>query len=234
MCPNTKEFLWTPHPPCPLPIMCIGRTFPSHPYFTETFQDGQRELYNVLHAYSVADPEVGYCQGMSYIAGIFLIHVSASDSSQGVEPQSHFTVTGRGKTITLHHHREWNHSHTSLSQGGGRQSYFTITGRGTQSHFTVTGRGKTIILHHHREGNTVTLHCHREGCHEHTSTNQYQVAAAKAKAFVTACICIPYSPGGCSHLPPSITVTSPLHLTSPPFSFRVKKRHRPSSSCGTT
>lgn len=54
--------------------MDLDRTFPSHPYFSTSFQDGQRGLYNVLHAYSVADEEVGYCQGMSYIAGIFLIH----------------------------------------------------------------------------------------------------------------------------------------------------------------
>ena len=60
----------SPHP------TTVDRTFPSHPYFTTSFQDGQKGLYNVLHAYSVADEEVGYCQGMSYIAGIFLIHVS--------------------------------------------------------------------------------------------------------------------------------------------------------------
>ena len=52
-----------------------GRTFPLHPYFGESYKKGQEELYNVLRAYSVADEEVGYCQGMSYIAGIFLIHV---------------------------------------------------------------------------------------------------------------------------------------------------------------
>lgn len=57
----------------------VDRTFPSHPYFTTSFQDGQRGLYDVLHAYSVADEEVGYCQGMSYIAGIFLIHVSLNE-----------------------------------------------------------------------------------------------------------------------------------------------------------
>ena len=62
--------IFTPHP------ATVDRTFPSHPYFSTSFQDGQRGLYNVLHAYSVADEEVGYCQGMSYIAGIFLIHVS--------------------------------------------------------------------------------------------------------------------------------------------------------------
>ena len=40
----------------------------------------------------------------------------------------------------------------------------------------------------------------------------YHVDAAMAKAFVTACICILYSPGGCSHLPPSLTVTCPSTL----------------------
>ena len=37
---------------------------------------GQQALERVLHAYAVRDPEVGYCQGLSFVAGMMLIHVS--------------------------------------------------------------------------------------------------------------------------------------------------------------
>lgn len=33
-------------------------------------------LFNVLKAYSIMDNEVGYCQGLSFIVGILLIHVN--------------------------------------------------------------------------------------------------------------------------------------------------------------
>jgi hypothetical protein len=48
----------------------ISRTFPSHPFFNET---GQRALCNVLSAYSVVNPKVGYCQGMNFLVGILLL-----------------------------------------------------------------------------------------------------------------------------------------------------------------
>ena len=37
-----------------------------------TTQSGQAALRRVLRAYSYYDPEVGYCQGMNFIAGMFL------------------------------------------------------------------------------------------------------------------------------------------------------------------
>lgn len=53
-----------------------GRTFPSHPYFSSGLQGaGQSELHSILHAYAVADPETGYCQGLSFVAGLILMHV---------------------------------------------------------------------------------------------------------------------------------------------------------------
>ena len=32
-------------------------------------------LRNVLHSYAVADRETGYCQGLSFVTGILLMHV---------------------------------------------------------------------------------------------------------------------------------------------------------------
>uniref|UniRef100_A0A0L8G3Y0 Rab-GAP TBC domain-containing protein n=1 Tax=Octopus bimaculoides TaxID=37653 RepID=A0A0L8G3Y0_OCTBM len=58
-------------------IDCIkqGRTFPKHPYFRTQLGPGQLALFNLLKAYSLIDQEVGYCQGLSFIAGMLLIHM---------------------------------------------------------------------------------------------------------------------------------------------------------------
>jgi hypothetical protein len=53
----------------------ITRTFPSHPFFQETV--GQDSLYMVLKAYSLHDPEVGYCQGIAFIVATLLLKVCA-------------------------------------------------------------------------------------------------------------------------------------------------------------
>jgi hypothetical protein len=58
--------------------MDLGRTFPSHPYFSLVgVGGGQRSLANILHGYAVSDVETGYCQGLSFIAGMLLMHVSS-------------------------------------------------------------------------------------------------------------------------------------------------------------
>lgn len=53
-----------------------GRTFPKHPFFARPLGAGQLGLFNLLKAYSLFDTEVGYCQGLSFVAGILLLHVS--------------------------------------------------------------------------------------------------------------------------------------------------------------
>ena len=57
-------------------MFVLGRTFPSHPYYSKSFGEGQLCLFNLLKAYSLLDTEVGYCQGLSFVAGILLLHVS--------------------------------------------------------------------------------------------------------------------------------------------------------------
>lgn len=37
---------------------------------------GQLSLFNLLKAYSLLDKEVGYCQGISFVAGVLLLHMS--------------------------------------------------------------------------------------------------------------------------------------------------------------
>lgn len=56
-------------------LIDLGRTFPSHPYFSKSLGAGQLELFNLLKAYSLLDKEVGYCQGLSFIVGMLLMHM---------------------------------------------------------------------------------------------------------------------------------------------------------------
>lgn len=61
-------------------FMDIGRTFPNHEYYKAPFGMGQLSLFNILKAYSILDPELGYCQGLAFICGVLLLHVSLSFS----------------------------------------------------------------------------------------------------------------------------------------------------------
>lgn len=61
-------------------LIDLGRTFPTHPYFQAQLGAGQLSLFNILKAYSLLDPEVGYCQGLSFIAGVLLLHMGEEDA----------------------------------------------------------------------------------------------------------------------------------------------------------
>lgn len=60
----------------------LGRTFPNHQYYKASLGDGQLSLFNILKAYSILDPELGYCQGLGFICGVLLLHVSSSIQEQ--------------------------------------------------------------------------------------------------------------------------------------------------------
>ena len=49
----------------------VPRTFPNDQFFTKKMQ---KPLRNILIAYSNADPEIGYYQGMNFIAALFLYY----------------------------------------------------------------------------------------------------------------------------------------------------------------
>jgi len=51
----------------------VPRTFPSHPFFSD--QKGQTQLRNILMAFSVLKGDIGYCQGLNYLAGVILLHM---------------------------------------------------------------------------------------------------------------------------------------------------------------
>jgi len=53
----------------------IHRTFPAHEYFKSSGGEGQEMLYKISKAYSVYDEEVGYCQGLSFLSAVMLLHL---------------------------------------------------------------------------------------------------------------------------------------------------------------
>ncbi|KAF2898747.1 hypothetical protein ILUMI_07429 [Ignelater luminosus] len=61
-------------------LIDLGRTFPSHSYYSSPLGPGQLALFNLLKAYSLLDPEVGYCQGLSFVAGVLLLHMEESQA----------------------------------------------------------------------------------------------------------------------------------------------------------
>ncbi|TPX61410.1 hypothetical protein SpCBS45565_g07248 [Spizellomyces sp. 'palustris'] len=48
--------------------------------FAEEGGEGQTNLRNVLRAYAVYNPEIGYCQGMGMLAGMMLMHMPPEES----------------------------------------------------------------------------------------------------------------------------------------------------------
>ncbi|XP_053683418.1 rab GTPase-activating protein 1-like isoform X2 [Sabethes cyaneus] len=58
----------------------INRTFPAHKFFKESGGMGQDSLYKVSKAYAVYDTEVGYCQGLSFIAASLLLHMPEEEA----------------------------------------------------------------------------------------------------------------------------------------------------------
>ena len=61
-------------------LIDLARTFPNHPYFNKQLGPGQLSLFNLLKAYSLIDTTVGYCQGLSFVAGILLMHLEEDES----------------------------------------------------------------------------------------------------------------------------------------------------------
>lgn len=53
----------------------INRTFPAHAFFKQSGGLGQDSLYRISKAYSVYDEEIGYVQGLSFLAAALLLHM---------------------------------------------------------------------------------------------------------------------------------------------------------------
>ena len=58
----------------------INRTFPNLKFYQELNSVGQVQLFNVLKAYCIYNPKVGYCQGMGFMVGVLLSHMDQVDA----------------------------------------------------------------------------------------------------------------------------------------------------------
>jgi TBC1 domain family member 10 len=56
------------------------RQFPLHEMFIDEDRPGQKELFNVLKAYSILNPETGFCQAQAPIAAFLLMHLPAEQA----------------------------------------------------------------------------------------------------------------------------------------------------------
>ncbi|CAA6670825.1 unnamed protein product [Spirodela intermedia] len=57
----------------------LPRTFPSHPWLDTP--DGQASLRRVLVGYSFRDSDVGYCQGLNYVAALLLLVLKTEEDA---------------------------------------------------------------------------------------------------------------------------------------------------------
>lgn len=58
----------------------VNRQFRENIFFRERYNLKQQQLFNVLVAYSVYNSEVGYCQGMSTLAGMLLMYLGEEEA----------------------------------------------------------------------------------------------------------------------------------------------------------
>ncbi|XP_050442570.1 TBC1 domain family member whacked [Adelges cooleyi] len=58
----------------------LHRQFPCHEMFVSQDGPGQKELFNVLKAYTIYRPKIGYCQAQAPIAAFLLMHMPAEQS----------------------------------------------------------------------------------------------------------------------------------------------------------
>ncbi|EEP78151.1 conserved hypothetical protein [Uncinocarpus reesii 1704] len=58
----------------------IGRSFPNVEMFRDPNGEGQQMLAKVLKCFSLHDTKIGYCQGLGFVVGPLLMHMSEAES----------------------------------------------------------------------------------------------------------------------------------------------------------
>lgn len=76
----------------------LDRTFPRCQMFTDKDGIGQRQLRNLLVAYVVRDPEMGYFQGMNFFAALFLSYMPEEVRRPAVTPAGGLARARPGRT----------------------------------------------------------------------------------------------------------------------------------------
>ncbi|XP_046604609.1 USP6 N-terminal-like protein isoform X1 [Neodiprion virginianus] len=62
----------------------VARQYRDHINYRERYSITQRSMFYVLAAYSMYNMEVGYCQGMSVLAGLLLLYMNEEDAFWGL------------------------------------------------------------------------------------------------------------------------------------------------------
>eukprot|EP00938_MAST-03A_sp_MAST-3A-sp1_P004681 g4681.t1 len=62
----------------------VRRTFPTLPIFQRASSAAQRLLANILFSVARMNPEVGYCQGMNFVAAMMILVALCSSESDGI------------------------------------------------------------------------------------------------------------------------------------------------------
>lgn len=58
----------------------IGRSFPNVEMFRDPNGEGQQMLARVLKCFSLYDSKIGYCQGLGFVVGPLLMHMTDAES----------------------------------------------------------------------------------------------------------------------------------------------------------
>ncbi|KAJ5779847.1 hypothetical protein N7457_007567 [Penicillium paradoxum] len=58
----------------------IGRSFPNVEMFRDPNGEGQQMLFRVLRCFSLYDTKIGYCQGLGFVVGPLLMHMSDAEA----------------------------------------------------------------------------------------------------------------------------------------------------------
>ena len=58
----------------------IGRSFPNVEMFRDPNGEGQQMLARVLRCFSLYDAKIGYCQGLGFVVGPLLMHMSDAEA----------------------------------------------------------------------------------------------------------------------------------------------------------
>ncbi|CAG8460126.1 290_t:CDS:2 [Funneliformis mosseae] len=87
----------------------LARTFPTVEMFKEENGRGQTMLWNVLKAYSLYDPLVGYCQGLGFLVGPLLMNMSEAQAfcvfvrlMETYDMRTMFTLSMEGLQLRLY------------------------------------------------------------------------------------------------------------------------------------
>ncbi|KAI8360197.1 rab-GTPase-TBC domain-containing protein [Mortierella sp. GBAus27b] len=87
----------------------LARTFPSIDMFKEEGGKGQEGLRNILKAYSLYDPHVGYCQGLGFLVGPLLMNMDEREAfcvfvrlMETYDMRTMFTLNMEGLQLRLH------------------------------------------------------------------------------------------------------------------------------------